>query len=131
EDIALYGTGSSTTRAEGRVDQLFLTQATPSFFTTLGAQVAYGRVPNDKDDDKVVVISHWLWQQWFNSDPAVVGRSYSFAGANRTVVGVMRPEFRFPDERVAFWIPNAIRAAQVTPGGFGPRAIARLKPGTD
>ena len=37
EDIALYGTGSSTTRAEGRVDQLFLTQATPSFFTTLGA----------------------------------------------------------------------------------------------
>src|SRR3954466_3037245 len=26
EDIGLYGTGSSTTRAEGRVDQLFLTQ---------------------------------------------------------------------------------------------------------
>ena len=131
EDIGLYGTGSSTTRAEGRVDQLFLTQATPSFFTTLGAQPLYGRLPTDKDDGTVVVISHWLWQEWFNSDQAVIGRSYSFAGQNRTVVGVMRPEFRFPDERTAFWIPFNIRAAQVTPGGFGPRAVARLAPGTD
>ena len=50
EDIGLYGTGSSTTRAEGRVDQLFVTQATPSFFTTLGAQPLHGRLPTDKDD---------------------------------------------------------------------------------
>jgi predicted permease len=131
EDIGLYGSGSSTTRAEGRVDQLFLTQATPSFFTTLGAQPLHGRLPTDKDDGTVVVISHWLWRDWFNSDQAVVGRSYSFAGQNRTVVGVMRPEFRFPDERTAFWIPMNIRAAQVTAGGFGPRAVARLAPGSD
>jgi predicted permease len=131
EDIGLYGTGSSTTSAEGRVDQLFVTQATPSFFTTLGAQPLYGRLPTDKDDSRVVVISHWLWQTWFNSDQAVIGRSYTFAGETRTVIGIMKPEFRFPDERVAFWVPFTIRAAQVTPGGFGPRAIARLAPGTD
>jgi putative ABC transport system permease protein len=63
-DIGLYGTGSSTTRAEGHVDQLFLTQATPSFFTTLGAQPLHGRLPTDADDSRVVVISHWLWQSW-------------------------------------------------------------------
>jgi putative ABC transport system permease protein len=131
EDIGLYGTGSSTTRAEGRVDQLFLTQATPSFFTTLGAQPLYGRLPTDKDDNRVVVLSFWLWQDWFNSDQAVIGRSYTFAGETRSVIGVMKPEFRFPDERVAFWVPMAIRAAQVTPGGFGPRAVARLAPNTD
>ena len=51
EDVGLYGTGSSTTRAEGQVDQLFVTQATPSFFTTLGAQPQHGRLPTDKDDD--------------------------------------------------------------------------------
>jgi predicted permease len=131
EDIGIYGIGASTTSAEGRVDQLFLAQATPSFFTTLGAQPLYGRLPTDADDNRVVVISHWLWQSWFNSDQAVVGRSYSFAGQTRSIIGVMRPEFRFPDERVAFWIPLAIRPAQVTPGGFGPRAVARLAPGTD
>ena len=131
EDIALYGTGSSTTRAEGQVDQLFLTQATPSFFTTLGVQPLHGRLPTDQDDDRVVVISHWLWQSWFSSDPAVIGKSYTFAGQTRTVIGVMKPEFRFPDERTAFWVPLQIRAAQVTPGGFGPRMVARMAPGTD
>jgi putative ABC transport system permease protein len=131
EDIGLYGIGSSTTRAEGHVDQLFLAQATPSLFTTLGAQPLYGQLPGEKDDGTVVVISHWLWREWFKSDPAVVGRSYFFAGQNRRVIGVMRPEFRFPDERVAFWVPFVIRPAQVTPGGFGPQAVARLAPGTD
>jgi predicted permease len=130
EDIALYGTGSSTTRAEGHVDQLFLTNATPSFFTTLGVQPLHGRLPTDQDTAQVVVISHWLWQSWFGSKLDVIGKSYSFAGQNREVIGIMKPEFRFPDERTAFWIPFPIRAAQVTPGGFGPNAVARLKPGT-
>ena len=131
EDVALYGTGSSTTRAEGYVDQLFLTQATPSFFTTLGAQPLHGRLPNDQDDGRVVVLSHWLWENWFKSDPAVIGKSYTFAGQTRAVIGIMKPEFRFPDERVAFWVPMTIRAAQVTPGGFGPSAVGRMAPGTN
>jgi putative ABC transport system permease protein len=131
EDSALYGTGSSTTRAEGQVDQLFVTQATPSFFTTLGVQPLLGRLPTDADGANVVVISHWLWRTWFGSDASILNKSYSFANATRTVIGVMPPEFRFPDERVAFWVPLTIRAAQVTPGGFGPRMVARMKPGTD
>ena len=131
EDAGIYGTGSSTTRAEGQVDQLFVTQATPSFFTTLGVEPLRGRLPTDKDDGRVVVLSYWLWQDWFNSDEKVIGKSYIFAGQNREVIGIMKPEFRFPDERVAFWVPLAIRAAQVTPGGFGPRMVARMKPGTD
>ena len=129
EDAALYGTGSATTRAEGQVDQLFVTQATPSFFTTLGAQPLLGRIPNDTDSGNVVVLSYWLWQSWFASDEKVIGRSYTFANQTRTVIGVLRPEFRFPDERVAFWVPLTIRAAQVTPGGFGPRMVARVAPG--
>jgi hypothetical protein len=61
EDIAFYGTGSSTTTAEGQVDQLFFTEATTSFFTTLGAEPHLGRLPSEGDDDSVVVLSHWLW----------------------------------------------------------------------
>jgi predicted permease len=131
EDLGMYGTGSSTTRAEGHTEQLFLTRATPSVFTTLGARPFLGRLPTEDDDDGVVVISHWLWQSWFGSDTSVVGRSYDFARGTRTIIGVMGPEFRFPDERVAFWVPLVIRPAQVTPGGFGPRVVARMAPGTD
>lgn len=130
EDLGLYGTGSSTTRVDDQVEQLFMTRATPSFFTTLGARPLLGRLPTDEDDESVVVLSHWMWQTWFGSDPAVVGRSYTFARETRTVIGVMGPEFRFPDERVAFWIALPIRAAQVTPGGFGPNVVARMAPGT-
>jgi predicted permease len=77
-----------------------------------------------------VVLSHWLWQAWFGSDPAVIGRSYYFARQTRTVIGVMGPEFRFPDERVAFWFPG-IRPELVTPGGFGTNMVARVAPGVD
>ena len=44
EDAGLYGVGSSTTRAEGQVDQLFVSRAIPSVFTTLGAQPQRGRL---------------------------------------------------------------------------------------
>ena len=131
EDMGIYGTGSSTTRAEDHIEQLFLTQATPSVFTTLGAQPLLGRLPTDEDDASVVVLSHWLWRDWFGSDPEILGRSYEFAQQTRTVIGVLPPEFRFPDERTAFWIPLVVRAANVTPGGFGPNLVARLAPDAD
>jgi predicted permease len=131
EDLALYGTGSATTRAEGQVDQLFLTQVTLSFFSTVGATPLHGRLPREEDNAGVVVLSHWLWKSWFGSDEKVLGKSYSFAGQTREVIGIMRPEFRFPDERTAFWVPLPLRAAQVTPGGFGANLVARVKPGVD
>ena len=131
EDSAIYGTGSATSRAEGHVDQLFMTQATLSFFSTLGVQPLLGRLPVEADAGNVVVISHELWRTWFASNPAVLNKSYTFANQTRTIIGIMPPEFRFPDERVSFWIPMQIRQAQVTAGGFGPRLIARMKPGID
>jgi predicted permease len=131
ESIALYGTGSSTTRVDDQVDQLFVTQATASLFATLGAEPQFGRLPTDDDGNNVVVISDWMWRSWFRADPSVINKSYSFANQNRTIIGIMKPEFRFPDERVAFWVPMPLRAAQVTPGGFGPRAVARMQPGIE
>ena len=59
EDLGTYGTGSSTTRVDDRVEQLFLTQATPSFFTTLGAHPQLGRLPNDEDDGTGMRVLFW------------------------------------------------------------------------
>ena len=82
-----------------------MTQATPSFFTHAWRKPLHGRLPTESDDGRVVVLSHWLWQSWFSADQEVIGKSYTFAGETRTIIGVMKPEFRFPDERVAFWVP--------------------------
>lgn len=132
EDAGTYGVFQSTTRADQQVERLFGARATPSLFTTLGARPALGRLPTPDDDDKVVVISHWLWNTWFAADSAILGRSYVFANETRTVIGVMAPEFRFPDERVALWIPWVIDPARVTAGGLGgPTVIGRMAPGAD
>ena len=132
EDAGTYGIFQSTTRADQQVERLFGARATSSLFTTLGARTALGRLPAPDDDDRVVVISHWLWSTWFAADSAILGRSYVFANQTRTVIGVMAPEFQFPDERVALWIPWVIDPAKVAAGGIGgPTVVARMVPGTD
>jgi putative ABC transport system permease protein len=132
EDAGTYGLFQSTTRADQHVERLFGSRATPSLFTTLGGRPALGRLPTEDDDDDVVVISHWLWTTWFSRDSTIIGRSYTFANATRTVIGVMEPAFRFPDERVALWVPWVIDPVRVEAGGVGgPTVIGRIAPGAD
>jgi predicted permease len=132
EDAGAYGLFQSTTRADQHVERLFGARATPSLFTTLGARPALGRLPTPDDDDRVVVISHSLWNTWFAGDSTIIGRSYVFANATRTVIGVLTPAFTFPDERVQLWLPWVIDPARVTAGGVGgPTVVARLVPGAD
>ena len=119
EDIGLYGTGSSTTRAEGHVDQLFVTQATPSFFTTLGAQPLHGRLPTDKDDANVVVISHWLWRT------LVRLRS----GGDRQELHLRRPE-PHGHRRHAAGIPLSGRARRVLGADGDSRRAGRRPAGS-
>ena len=71
----------------------------------------------------MVVISDALWRSWFGADPSVVGRAYDIAGQSRTIVGVMRPEFRFPNDGALLWLPQPVRAEGLTPGRFGARVI--------
>jgi predicted permease len=133
EDIGMLRTMQSTARTDDRVDRLFMAQVTSSVFTTLGVQPLMGRLPNKEDDAQranVMVISHWMWTTWFASDPAIIGRSFEASGQRRTVIGVMRPDFRFPDNRRALWIRTAIADEKtIQPGNLGFELIARMKPG--
>jgi predicted permease len=104
---------------------------TNSLYSTLGAQPALGRLPVAADEDRAAVISDALWRSWFGSDPAVVGRSFEIAGASRTVLGVMRPEFQFPNDGALLWIANEVRAEGLQPGRFGYNLVGRMAPGAD
>jgi predicted permease len=50
-------------------------------------------------------------------------------GAQREVIGIMGPEFRFPDDDTLLWISSEIRAEGVQPGRFGVNMVGRLRPG--
>jgi len=129
EDISTFNSFTSTLRTPERVERIRMSAPTPTLFNTLGARPILGRLPLPEEEDRVVVISHALWQSWFGSDPAVVGRNYDISGESRTVVGVMAPEFKFPSDGTLLWISNPIRIEDITPGRFGGPLVALMKPG--
>jgi len=130
EDVSTYNSFTSTLRTEDRVERVRMSSPTNSLYSTLGALPILGRLPVAADEDRVVVISHALWATWFGSDPAVVGRVYDIAGRRREVVGVMGPEFRFPEDGTLLWIAGEIRPERIEPGRFWMPLVARMKPGT-
>lgn len=68
------------------------------FFDVLGASPLHGRIfaPEEYEEgkNKVVILSHGLWQRRFGADPNIVGTKLTLDKEPMTVVGVMRPEFR-------------------------------------
>ena len=133
EEVGIYQTIQSTARTEEHVDRLFMAAVSSSVFTTLGVRPLLGRLPSKEDDAQrapVMVISHWLWTTWFGSDPSIIGRSFEAAREHRTVIGVMPPDFRFPDSRRAIWFRASIAdESRITPGRLGFQLVARMKPG--
>jgi predicted permease len=129
EDITTFNSYTNTVRVGDRVERIRMSSPTNSMYSTLGVNPVVGRLPVPEDEDRVVVLSHAMWQSWFGSDSSVLGRSYELGGAQRTIVGVMGPDFRFPNDDTMFWISGEIRADRVQVGRFNDRLIARVKPG--
>lgn len=110
---------------------------TANFFSLLGVPVARGRGFFAHEDRPggapVVLLSHALWQERYDSNPAIIGRSITVNGVARTVVGVMPEELSSIALRRIFrgarlWMP----LGSVEPGGRGDRRLvvfARLAPG--
>ena len=128
EDITTFNSFTNTLRVDDRVERVRMSSPTNSMYSTLGVKPVLGRLPVPEDEDRVVVISHALWQSWFGGDSAVLGKLLE-AGGRRTIVGVMGPEFRFPDNTTLLWLSGEIRADLVQVGRFNDRLVARMKPG--
>ena len=81
---------------------------TAGFFEALAVQPRYGRVfgPSDEKttDPEVVILSHHLWQENFDSDPNVVGKSISLDGKTRMIVGVLANDIPLL-RRADLWYP--------------------------
>lgn len=131
EDLGHFSQLQMSVRAGTEVERLFISSVSQSFFSTLGVRPVLGRLPTPADEDgDVVVISHWLWTKWFAGDPSIVGRALDVGNGFRIVIGVMGPEFRFPQEQTALWINDQI-SEPVRPGNFGLNLIGRLRPEAD
>jgi len=127
EDLGYFTQLQMTVRTGSQVERLSIASASASFFSTLRVKPLLGRLPTaDDEDGDVVVISHWLWTEWFSRDPSIVGRPLDVGNGFRIVVGVMGPEFRFPREQTALWVNDRL-SESIRPGNFGLNLIGRLR----
>jgi putative ABC transport system permease protein len=137
-DIAGYQPASEMNlTGQGEAVRLEGSTVSANFFSILGAQAGIGRTFETGEDipgrDRLVILSHALWQQKFAGDPAVIGRMIAIDGVNREVVGVMPASFGFPSFEEQAWIPlhmDSREAEEFWGKGFMP-AIGRLRPGAN
>ena len=82
------------------------------FFPALGTPPQLGRTFRaDQYVDganRVIVVSDAFWRAHLGADPNVVGRVIHLDKKPFTVVGVMGPDFAFPDPAIAVWIPTTV-----------------------
>lgn len=104
-------------------------RATPGLLETLGTRPFLGRTfrPEEREDDRVVVMSYGLWATEFGGDRGLIGKSVRLDEQPWTVVGVMPEGFQFPSPEVKLWIPFA--NAEGTERMRFWSSIGRLKPG--
>jgi putative ABC transport system permease protein len=132
EGIGAYATYDYTVTFGDEAARLPGSAVSPSVFALLGVTPARGRffTPEEIQEglNQVVVISDRLWHDRYGSDTAIIGRSLIIDEKPHTIVGIARPDLRFPDNRVLFWVPNAIPL--VTPDATRPfSALGRLRSG--
>jgi len=105
-----------------------------NLFPVLGVDPQLGRVFTAAEDQpgaqKVVLLSHRLWQRRFGGDPAMVGKTLRLNDEPYTVAGVMPARFQFPENDDELWVPIAFSAEEAANRDrHYLQVIARLKPG--
>jgi putative ABC transport system permease protein len=107
---------------------------TQGFFDALGVKAAQGRtfLPEESEPgrEQVVVLKNSFWQERFDGDPKLVGKTITLNRKPFTVVGVMPPDFNYPYNAGVMWTPLIFdRDEQHDRQSHYLRIIGLLKPG--
>ena len=132
ESAALYSFAARTLNGTGDPQRLRAVSATPSLATVLRVPAARGRWFTADEGrpggPAVAVLSDGLWTRRFGRDLSIIGQSLLLDGKPVEVIGVMPPDFAFPDPTAELWVPMQISVDQGF-GLFGQAGIARLRDG--
>jgi putative ABC transport system permease protein len=132
EWAAYYYSAANVTGPEGP-ERIQYGWVTDNLFQTLQAPAALGRTIQPGDGgpagEDVVVIAHGLWQRRYGGDPGILGRTIAVDGVQRTVVGVMPPDFNFPFGDIYMWLPDPASAGSEDRDRTAHIPIGRLGPG--
>ncbi|HTP34263.1 MAG TPA: ABC transporter permease [Candidatus Acidoferrales bacterium] len=100
ESGALVNPASFNLTGGGDPERVEGATCTWRLFEILGVAAQLGRTFVESDDqpgaNQFVVISDSLWHRRLGGDPGAIGRPIRIDGVPHVVVGVLRPDFRFP-----------------------------------
>ena len=141
EHIASYHESDFIMTRRGEPARLTGSVATSDLFAVLGVNPVLGRGFSPEEDKgsetgRVVVLSHTMFEKYFNSDPNILNQPITIDGTSFTVVGVMPRGFQFPIQNDPIDLYTTIAgdaagedAITQQRGAHFLRVIGRLKPG--
>ena len=136
EATGAYSVTELTMRGIGEPRLVRTGLVTPSFFDVFRVAPRAGRAPSAADPDQWMILGSRLAEQPSRSGQGtagLLGRPVTVGDHGFEVSAVMAPEFAFPEEDVAAWVPAApLSRLQMASGREVPRRfrlMARLKVG--
>ncbi|AXC10974.1 protein of unknown function DUF214 [Acidisarcina polymorpha] len=115
EDLAGFDGDVAIIQTAQGGETVFGPKLTWNLLNMIGARPAIGRIFSEADGQEgappTAILSDELWRKQFSADPSVVGRDIRVGGVPHKVIGVMQPDFRFPDNQIyttateAVWLP--------------------------
>jgi putative ABC transport system permease protein len=131
--VAEYNAGMET--ISGAIEPARLTAASVScdFFDVVGVRPFLGRsfAPEEQKYGAapVAIVSHAFWRQYLNSTRDLGSIHLKVGDQRVTVIGVMPPDFGFPDNSVA-WLPREIFERFPSRSAHNWQVLARLRDGS-
>ena len=132
ERVAAFEPVSRNLTGSDEPERVAAAKVSTDFFSMLGVEPMYGRTiaPNEQgpNGQRVLVISHGLWQRRFGGEQSVLGQTVSLDDEPFTIIGIMPPQFRFDDAQAWFPFPFDLSKGQRAGRSFP--IIARTSAGT-
>src|SRR5688572_9944298 len=127
--------GTTYLTGDGQAERYDGAFADGHIFDVTGVAPELGRtiLPRDTIEGAapVVVLSHELWHDRFNADPAVIGRTVRVNGKSSEVIGVMPKGYTFPST-AALWVANQQDPLRVSRhDSVDVQVFGRVAPGAD
>jgi putative ABC transport system permease protein len=132
ERVAAFEPVSRNLTGSDQPERVYAAKVSTEFFTMLGVEPMIGRTiaPTEQgpNGQRVLVISHGLWQRRFGGDKAVLGQKVSLDDEPFTIIGVMPPQFRFEEQQA--WFPFPFDFAQGQRAGRAFSIVGRTSSAT-
>jgi predicted permease len=122
EDAALSEQKDANLGDSDHMVRIHIAQTSWNFFSLLGVRPRIGREFISSDTD-AVLISNGLWQELYAGSDRALGKAVLLDGQALRIIGVMPPEFDYPNKSVAW------KSATLTRGNNGWDTIGRTKRG--